>query len=53
MTSREAQRARDLVRMCALETGDLPAPQAAQLTQALSLSDKVIHESVTARHTTG
>ncbi|WP_433860168.1 hypothetical protein [Streptomyces kronopolitis] len=44
---RQTQAAQDLVRACALESGELPAAQAARLTKALRLSDEVIRASVT------
>ncbi|MEV5984917.1 hypothetical protein AB0L85_07815 [Streptomyces sp. NPDC052051] len=46
MEPREAQAARDLVRTCALGSGDLPAPQSACLLRALRRSDEVIRKSV-------
>lgn len=42
----EAQAARELVRACALGSGDLSAPRSARLFRALLLSDEVIPESV-------
>ncbi|MEW2434306.1 hypothetical protein AB0952_08995 [Streptomyces caniferus] len=43
----ETQAAQGLVHACALESGELPTPQAAHLTMALRLSDEVIRASVT------
>ncbi|MFJ3642882.1 NUDIX hydrolase [Streptomyces sp. NPDC090108] len=46
MNPGQAQAARSLILACALESGDLPAPEAAQILRALQLSDKVIRTSV-------
>ncbi|MGW0771946.1 hypothetical protein [Streptomyces sp. NPDC002676] len=50
MSANEVQVARDLVRACALGSGDLPAPRSVQLLQALWLSDEVIRASVALPH---
>jgi hypothetical protein len=46
VTPHQVQLARELVRACALRSGTLPEPRAAQLTKSLQIADKVIRDSV-------
>ncbi|MEU0857390.1 hypothetical protein ABZ352_18400 [Streptomyces griseofuscus] len=50
VTPRQVQVARQLVRVCALRTGNLPEPRAARLAKALRISDEVIRDSVGRPH---